>query len=84
MAGIPNNGTTDNTVGPNNNPPITPTDPIPPTQPPPTPVADVEDLDVRWTRWRCLVCNYTYEGVNPLKKCPRCNNENPDKFADVD
>lgn len=43
-----------------------------------------EDLDTRWTRWRCLVCNYTYEGREPLKKCPRCGNEDPDKFNDVD
>lgn len=43
-----------------------------------------EDLDTRWTRWRCMVCNYTYEGRNPLKKCPRCGNEYPDKFNDVD
>ena len=43
-----------------------------------------EDLDTRWTRWRCMVCNYTYEGRNPLKKCPRCGNEDSDKFNDVD
>jgi hypothetical protein len=43
-----------------------------------------EDLDVQWTRWKCLVCNYIYEGSKPLKKCPRCGNEDPDKFEDID
>ena len=43
-----------------------------------------EDLDARWTRWQCGVCNYTYEGSKPLKKCPRCGNEDPDKFLDAD
>ncbi len=43
-----------------------------------------EDLDVMWARWKCLVCNYTYEGVKPIKKCPRCGNEDPDKFGDAD
>lgn len=64
---------------------------IPPTPPLPNslendmPVSEnPEDLDTRWTRWRCLVCNYTYEGREPLKKCPRCGNEDPDKFNDVD
>ncbi|MBI2356449.1 rubredoxin [Candidatus Dojkabacteria bacterium] len=37
-----------------------------------------------WTRWKCMVCNYTYEGAKPLKKCPRCGNEDPDKFGDAD
>lgn len=70
----------------NNTPPVT----MPPVAPPsnqpvtPPPTDNPEDLDTRWTRWRCLVCNYTYEGRNPLKKCPRCGNENPDKFDDVD
>ncbi|GAB4164242.1 MAG: hypothetical protein Fur003_6470 [Candidatus Dojkabacteria bacterium] len=39
-----------------------------------------EDLDARWTSWRCMVCDYVYEGQKPLMKCPRCGNENPDKF----
>ena len=43
-----------------------------------------DDLDVQWTRWKCLVCNYIYEGSKPLKKCPRCGNEDPDKFEDID
>ncbi len=63
-------------------PVVTPTPPTSPVTPPPSDNPD--DLDTRWTRWRCLVCNYTYEGRNPLKKCPRCGNENPDKFNDVD
>lgn len=43
-----------------------------------------DDLDMQWTRWKCLVCNYIYEGARPLKKCPRCGNEDPDKFEDID
>jgi hypothetical protein len=43
-----------------------------------------EDLDSRWLRWKCLQCGYLYEGVRELKKCPRCGNENPDRFEDAD
>jgi len=43
-----------------------------------------EDLDTSWNRWKCLVCNYVYEGRKPLKKCPKCGNEDPDKFQDAD
>jgi len=43
-----------------------------------------EDLDSRWTRWKCLQCGYLYEGVKELKKCPKCGNENPDQFKDAD
>ncbi len=43
-----------------------------------------EDLDITWLRWKCLKCGYVYEGVQELKKCPKCGNENPDLFTDVD
>lgn len=43
-----------------------------------------EDLDMMWSRWKCLLCNYTYEGAKPIKKCPRCGNEDLDKFGDAD
>ena len=43
-----------------------------------------EDLDSRWLRWKCLVCGYVYEGVVRMKVCPKCGNEDPDKFDDVD
>ncbi len=43
-----------------------------------------EDLDSRWLRWKCLVCGYVYEGATRLKVCPKCGNEDPDKFEDVD
>jgi rubrerythrin len=43
-----------------------------------------EDLDSRWLRWKCLVCGYLYEGVNRIKVCPKCGNEDPDKFDDAD
>jgi len=40
------------------------------------------DLEAKWVRWKCLVCGYTYEGREPLLKCPRCGNADPDKFGD--
>ena len=43
-----------------------------------------EDLDSRWLRWKCLVCGYLYEGVTRLKVCPKCGNQDPDKFEDVE
>ncbi len=43
-----------------------------------------ESIDVLWVRWKCLNCGYTYEGFNKALKCPKCFNEDPDKFADVD
>jgi rubrerythrin len=46
--------------------------------------APPEDLDVRWVRWKCLVCGYVYEGAVRLKVCPKCGNEDPDKFQDAD
>ena len=46
--------------------------------------APPEDLDTRWLRWKCMVCGYVYEGVVPLKVCPKCGNEDPDKFQEVD
>lgn len=39
-----------------------------------------EDLDMRWNSWKCMNCDYFYEGHSPLMKCPRCGNEDPDKF----
>ena len=43
-----------------------------------------EDLDSRWLRWKCLVCGYLYEGVIRLKVCPKCGNQDPDKFEDAE
>lgn len=43
-----------------------------------------DDLDVQWSRWKCLSCEYLYEGNKPLEKCPRCGNDDPDKFDDAD
>lgn len=39
-----------------------------------------EDLDMRWIRTKCLKCGYTYEGSEPLEKCPKCGNTDPDLF----
>jgi hypothetical protein len=47
-------------------------------------VVHPEDLDIKWSRWKCLVCGYVYEGNKPIAKCPRCGNEDPDKFEDVE
>lgn len=43
-----------------------------------------EDLDSRWLRWKCLVCGYLYEGIQGLKVCPKCGNDDLDKFEDAD
>lgn len=43
-----------------------------------------EDLDVVWSRWRCMVCGYVYEGMEQMKKCPKCGNSNSDKFDDAE
>ena len=43
-----------------------------------------EDLDSVWLRWKCMVCGYLYEGVVPLRVCPKCGNNNPDKFDDAE
>lgn len=45
---------------------------------------EVEDLDLVWSRWKCLVCGYIYEGRGKITKCPRCGNSDPDKFNDAD
>jgi len=43
-----------------------------------------EDLDIKWLRWKCLVCGYVYEGSTVLKVCPKCGNQDPDKFDDAE
>ncbi len=43
-----------------------------------------EDLDMIWSRWKCLKCGYVYEGQVELRRCPKCGNENLDLFMDVD
>ena len=42
-----------------------------------------EDLEDRWLRWKCLNCNFVYEGTKPLHSCPKCGNADPDKFDDA-
>ena len=55
-----------------------------------TPEVDVvdefvsQDLEVSWVRWKCLNCDYVYEGAEKLQICPRCGNSDPDKFEDID
>ena len=80
MVGISNNN---NTNVPNSIPPVSPTPVQAATNVPDTANQNIE-LDAKWIRWKCLVCNYSYEGAQPLKQCPRCNNSDPDKFEDVD
>ena len=67
-------------------PPSNPTNHVNPN--PPTVYKDngtqPEDLDSRWRRWKCLKCGYLYEGIQELKKCPKCGNDNPDLFQDAD
>lgn len=44
----------------------------------------MDDLEVSWRRWKCLVCGYLYEGTDIQLKCPRCGNEDARKFQDID
>ena len=44
----------------------------------------MEDLEVNWRRWKCLVCGYMYEGTDTTMKCPKCGNEDLSKFQDID
>lgn len=44
----------------------------------------MDDLEVNWRRWKCLVCGYVYEGTDIRLKCPKCGNEDPMKFRDID
>jgi len=34
-------------------------------------------------RWRCSVCGYIHEGINPPKECPRCESSGKE-FVDLD
>ncbi|MGI6484455.1 MAG: rubredoxin-like domain-containing protein [Candidatus Dojkabacteria bacterium] len=66
--------------------------PLQPSQPNLTPVEydklnpnpEREDLDSMWLRWKCMMCGYLYEGAVTLKVCPKCGNNNPDKFNDAE
>lgn len=40
------------------------------------------EIAQEWTRWKCLVCGFVYEGQEHLTVCPRCKNADPDKFGD--
>ena len=41
-----------------------------------------EDLEQQWRRLKCLVCGFLYEGAKRLTKCPKCGNEDMDKFEE--
>lgn len=43
-----------------------------------------DDLQTTWIRLKCTVCGFMYEGKEQLEKCPKCGNDDPDKFEDVD
>ena len=43
-----------------------------------------EDLDLMWTRKKCSVCGFVYEGSRKIVICPKCGNEDPEKWDDVD
>ncbi|MBN1373819.1 hypothetical protein JW962_00595 [Candidatus Dojkabacteria bacterium] len=47
-------------------------------------VTSEEELELRWRRYKCLVCGFLYEGNHPLKKCPKCGNDDSDKFTEAD
>jgi len=62
-----------NTVMPNNS------DDYVVKEPPP------HGLDSSWRRWKCLACGYVYEGLFKGKMiCPKCGNDNPDKFDEAE
>lgn len=37
-----------------------------------------------WRRWRCLVCQLILETNKIVLQCPRCDNNDPDRFEDAD
>ena len=41
-----------------------------------------DDLAAQWRRTKCLNCGYLHEGTEVIEKCPKCGNENPDKFEE--
>ncbi len=45
---------------------------------------NMEDLEINWRRWKCLICGYLYEGTDIQMRCPKCGNEDKEKFMDVD
>jgi cytidylate kinase len=49
-----------------------------------TDVGLTDDLELNWRRWKCLVCGYLFEGTDIKKVCPKCGNDDPNKFMDVD
>ncbi|MGI5898110.1 MAG: rubredoxin-like domain-containing protein [Candidatus Dojkabacteria bacterium] len=85
MEDILKNDVNSNNVVPNSAPPTS--TPVAPPQSFPSVPTDsqlVEDLDIRWLRWKCLVCGYVHEGVVPMKVCPKCGNSDLDKFDDAE
>lgn len=62
----------------------TPTNPPTPPTPPQNPPPNQPDYSTNWQRWKCLVCGFLYEGPVIQLKCPKCQNEDPDKFEDLD
>jgi rubrerythrin len=40
--------------------------------------------DILWYRWKCKKCGYVYEGQEEVLVCPKCGNDDPDQFDDVD
>ena len=92
MEDILNNGVNNNTANPSTSPaPTLPqsdaTSNVPVTNKPeyivntPPP----HGLDSSWRRWKCLVCGYVYEGLFSGKMvCPKCGNDDPDKFDEAE
>ncbi len=39
-----------------------------------------ETIEDQMNEWKCLVCNFVYEGVVVKSECPKCGNNDPDKF----
>jgi rubrerythrin len=42
------------------------------------------DFHHEWRRWKCLNCQLVLETNKIVTTCPRCKNNNPDRFVDLD
>lgn len=43
-----------------------------------------EDLDLKWKRIKCRICGLLQEGKNVKVPCPKCGNDDPDMFDELD
>jgi cytidylate kinase len=46
--------------------------------------AILPDFHNEWRRWKCMNCQLVLETNKTVTQCPRCGNNNPDRFRDLD